>query len=77
MPIYEYVCPDCDFKFEILRPFSKAGEVASCTVASKALDGYYPLLLASPRMTMDELLPWGETPVLAAALLTALLVVCN
>jgi len=30
MPIYEYVCPDCDLKFELLRPLSQAGEKASC-----------------------------------------------
>jgi len=30
MPIYEYVCTDCESKFELLRPFSKADEVAEC-----------------------------------------------
>jgi len=30
MPIYEYVCSDCGLKFELLRPFSEAGEKASC-----------------------------------------------
>ena len=30
MPIYEYVCSGCDFKFEQLRPLSQATEVASC-----------------------------------------------
>jgi len=30
MPIYEYVCPDCDLKFELLRPLSQANEGASC-----------------------------------------------
>ncbi len=30
MPIYEYVCPGCDLKFELLRPLSQAGEAASC-----------------------------------------------
>jgi len=30
MPIYEYVCPDCEFKFELLRPVSQASEAASC-----------------------------------------------
>jgi len=30
MPIYEYVCPDCEFKFELLRPISQANEAASC-----------------------------------------------
>jgi len=30
MPIYEYVCPACDVKFELLRPLSQATEGASC-----------------------------------------------
>ena len=30
MPIYEYVCPSCEVKFELLRPISKATEAASC-----------------------------------------------
>jgi len=30
MPIYEYVCPGCNLKFELLRPLSKANEKASC-----------------------------------------------
>ena len=30
MPIYEYVCPACEVKFELLRPLSQAGEKASC-----------------------------------------------
>jgi putative FmdB family regulatory protein len=30
MPIYEYVCPDCNLKFELLRPLSEASQVAAC-----------------------------------------------
>jgi putative FmdB family regulatory protein len=30
MPIYEYVCTDCDHKFELIRPVSKSSEAASC-----------------------------------------------
>lgn len=30
MPIYEYICPSCEYRFEILRPLSKATEAASC-----------------------------------------------
>lgn len=30
MPIYEFYCPECDFKFERLLPLSKSGEAASC-----------------------------------------------
>ena len=30
MPIYEYVCPNCNFKFELVRSLSQPNEVASC-----------------------------------------------
>jgi len=30
MPIYEYICSDCSFKFELLRPLSQASEKVSC-----------------------------------------------
>ncbi|MBM3142710.1 MAG: zinc ribbon domain-containing protein [Chloroflexi bacterium] len=30
MPIYEYMCPECNCKFELLRSISKANEDASC-----------------------------------------------
>jgi len=32
MPIYEYVCPDCHNKFELMRPFSQSGAPADCPV---------------------------------------------
>ncbi len=30
MPIYEYVCRNCNNKFELMRPFSRAQEMADC-----------------------------------------------
>ncbi len=30
MPIYEYKCPKCEFKFELLRPLSQSGADAVC-----------------------------------------------
>ena len=30
MPIYEYRCPDCDLKFELLRPLSQSDGGVSC-----------------------------------------------
>ena len=30
MPIYEYVCSDCNLKFELLRPLSQANEGTFC-----------------------------------------------
>jgi putative FmdB family regulatory protein len=30
MPLYEYYCPKCTSKFELLRPMSRADEGATC-----------------------------------------------
>jgi len=30
MPIYEYFCPKCEFRFELLRPLSCAEQGAAC-----------------------------------------------
>jgi putative FmdB family regulatory protein len=30
MPIYEYLCPECSCKFELLRSVNKADESAAC-----------------------------------------------
>ncbi len=30
MPLYEYVCSRCGFRFELLRPISRSSEGASC-----------------------------------------------
>ena len=35
MPIYEYVCPSCELKFEMLRPMSRANEKAACPECKK------------------------------------------
>jgi len=35
MPIYEYVCADCDSKFEQMRPLSQSGQQADCPKCHK------------------------------------------
>ncbi len=30
MPLYEYYCPSCKSKFELLRPMSRSSEPAAC-----------------------------------------------
>jgi putative FmdB family regulatory protein len=30
MPLYEYYCPVCDQRFELLRPMTRASEPAAC-----------------------------------------------
>ena len=44
MPIYEYLCPDCKTKFELMRPMSRSGEQADCPkckhIANRALSRF-------------------------------------
>jgi len=35
MPIYEYICSECDSKFEQLRPLSQYGQAADCPKCHK------------------------------------------
>ena len=35
MPIYEYVCSDCQSKFELLRPMSRSDEEVYCPHCQK------------------------------------------
>ena len=30
MPLYEYACPSCEVKFELIRPMSQATEASEC-----------------------------------------------
>ncbi len=30
MPLYEYICPDCQARFEVLRSFGQADAVVAC-----------------------------------------------
>jgi putative FmdB family regulatory protein len=34
MPTYEYVCQDCDTKFECRRPYENADDEIDCTVCN-------------------------------------------
>jgi len=35
MPIYEYICPKCSSKFELMRPMSQSDEKAACPKCGK------------------------------------------
>ena len=38
MPIYEYFCLDCEFKFELLRSASQSTEKAACPRCQKSVE---------------------------------------
>ena len=35
MPVYEYYCPQCDYKFEKLRPICGAEEEVACNLCNQ------------------------------------------
>ena len=35
MPIYEYICSECDAQFEQMRPLSQSGHTAECPKCHK------------------------------------------
>jgi putative FmdB family regulatory protein len=37
MPIYVYVCDDCDVEFEELKPMSRADEVETCPICRRLI----------------------------------------
>ena len=46
MPIYEYICPDCKTKFELMRPISRCAEPAECPKCKhQARPGFIQFLL--------------------------------
>ena len=38
MPLYEYYCPTCEKKFELLRPMSRSDETAACPEGHKGAE---------------------------------------
>ncbi len=38
MPIYEYTCPDCEIKFELIRPLSQSNEAATCPTCEQSAE---------------------------------------
>jgi len=44
MAIYEYLCPNCQTEFELMRPMSEADKVATCpkcgSAGQKLLSGF-------------------------------------
>lgn len=51
MPIYEYSCQNCKAKFELMRPFSKSREGASCPHCQSRRKGYFPPVIPCPPMS--------------------------
>ncbi len=51
MPLYEYVCNDCETRFEVLRPVSQLDDQADCPRGHVSA---HRVLSAFATMTRDE-----------------------
>ncbi len=51
MPLYEYVCNDCETRFEVLRPVSRMDDQADCPLGHLSARR---VLSAFATMTRDE-----------------------
>lgn len=59
MPIYEYGCPECDYQFELMRPFSQASEGASCPECSQGAERKLSVFAAFTRNASGMSAPVG------------------
>jgi len=54
MPIYEYFCPHCNLKFELLRSLSQSSEIASCPRCHNSVKRMFSSF-ASPSKSDEEI----------------------
>ncbi|MFW6150728.1 MAG: zinc ribbon domain-containing protein [Chloroflexota bacterium] len=59
MPLYEYFCPDCRLKFELLRPVAQATERAPCPRCAAPTDRAVSAFCAVSRDTDGHTMPAG------------------
>ena len=73
MPIYEYVCPDCKNRFELMRPISQVQRTGAMSrYANNRPTGRYHFLLVVPAVNSVRL---PLSPVVAVVVLLAAAVV--
>jgi len=61
MPIYEYFCPQCDLKFELLRPSSQSSETASCPRCDNGAERIFSSFACSSKSSEGISTPLGRT----------------
>ncbi len=61
MPVYEYVCPDCGLKFELLRPLSQASEGASCPRCHNSAERIFSVFASFSESDSGETAPISGT----------------
>jgi putative FmdB family regulatory protein len=59
MPIYEYFCPECNLKFELLRPLSHSDESAACPRCHNGARRVFSSFACSSKGTEEMPTPMG------------------
>jgi putative FmdB family regulatory protein len=55
MPLYEFYCPVCESKFEVLRPMSRSDEPAACPEGHKGAERVISVFSALTRSADGEI----------------------
>jgi putative FmdB family regulatory protein len=59
MPLYEYVCADCESKFEELRPLGRMDDPASCPKGHATGQRVLSVFAAMSRDATGDSIPMG------------------
>ena len=71
MPIYEYVCSECNLKFELLRPLSQAKEVACCPHCQHGAKRAFSSFAPFSKSSSGESIPiGGSSPCITCSAMT-------
>jgi len=59
MPLYEYYCPRCETRFELLRPMSRSNHSATCPNGHKRAQRVVSVFSAVSKGAGGEMAPIG------------------
>jgi len=59
MPIYEYLCPQCNLKFELLRSLSQSNEAVSCPYCHDCAERIFSTFASFPKSSEGVSTPIG------------------
>ena len=62
MPIYEYICPECGSKFELLRSLSQVNEGVSCPQCHNAAERILSTFVSRAKSDSGLTTPIGGNP---------------
>jgi putative FmdB family regulatory protein len=68
VPLYEYFCPSCNQKFELLRPMSRAEEPATCPSGHPGANRVLSLFASFSRGDDGSVTAVGGNPCASCAL---------